>query len=301
MAARPPGAPTSKGKEVKPHQAIPARPRARGGARHSHRRPRPPGRDPPTRPARRARLEQSRRQARAWRLHARGHVRESGRVRRRRGRHRRRATPAARVVSHLIERARRLEGFEYNEGRACRSLVRAAGAMTMLSSLEIQQSHDQEARRGDVTRWRAICLFTLGALPGPGPHRVCGRHSPRRSPCAQRAPNGGSLRAPHVRLVGEPRRHLARVAALEPRDRRALAGGATTLVAVGRRLPRLERARAGRQVPRRPSPAERLFPRLPERPHDGGGRLRGDRAVSREPRAPAIRPPGSVSRSWPWR
>jgi undecaprenyl-diphosphatase len=40
--------------------------------------------------------------------------------------------------------------------------------MTMLSSLEIQQSDDQEVRSADVSRWRAICLFTLGAFLGLG-------------------------------------------------------------------------------------------------------------------------------------
>ena len=40
--------------------------------------------------------------------------------------------------------------------------------MTMLSSLEIQQSDDQEVRSADVSRWRTICVIAFGAFLGLG-------------------------------------------------------------------------------------------------------------------------------------
>jgi undecaprenyl-diphosphatase len=42
------------------------------------------------------------------------------------------------------------------------------GRDDMLSSLEIRSSHHPEGRRADVTRWRALCFFTLGAFLGLG-------------------------------------------------------------------------------------------------------------------------------------
>ena len=115
--------------------------------------------------------------------------------------------------------------------------------------------------------------------------------SPATSACASELLIENGDRAPHAGAMGQPRGHLARPPAGLSRDLRALPQRAPSVVALGRGVPRLGGARARLQVPRRPSPAERLRAGLSEWPHDGGGGLRGDLDLSGEPRAPPSRRP----------